>query len=201
MINELKHNVEQIEMPKEMQARILKNCDLKMEEKQMRKNKTFLRKPMVAVASLALCIALTGVTALAASEKLQGYFRDITGWNGAVVGTAYEQATDEIEVSILEVSDQLNIEVNLLEPDKAPYSSAEQIRIGSYKILNEKGDTIVKEASSELEEVVDGKATIKLSLDRLPRGSYKLLISEMISEKKADQPLTLSGNWECEFVR
>ena len=50
-------------------------------------------------------------------------------------------------------------------------------------------------------EVVDGKATIKLSLDRLPRGSYKLLISEMISEKKADQPLTLSGNWECEFVR
>lgn len=201
MINELKHNVEQIEMPKEMQARILKKCDLIMEEKQMRKDKTFLRKPMVAVASLALCVALTGVTALAASEKLQGYFKDITGWNGAVVGTAYEQATDEIEVSVLEVSDQLSIEVKFLEPEKSPYSSSEQMSIGSYKIVNAEGDTIVKDAASELAEVVDGKATIKLSLDQLPAGSYKLLISELISEKKADQPLTLSGNWKCEFVR
>ena len=146
------------------------------------------------------CCSLTSFNA-DLSSLLQGYFKDITGWNGAVVGTAYEQATDEIEVSVLEVSDQLSIEVKFLEPEKSPYSSSEQMSIGSYKIVNAEGDTIVKDAASELAEVVDGKATIKLSLDQLPAGSYKLLISELISEKKADQPLTLSGNWKCEFVR
>lgn len=50
---------------------------------------------------LVLCLCLTGVTALAATGKLQGFFSDITGWNGAVVGTSYEQATKELEVKAM----------------------------------------------------------------------------------------------------
>ena len=34
----------------------------------------------------------------------------------------------------------------------------------------------------------------------VPEGSYKLRISEIVGSKKADQPLPIHGNWECEFV-
>ena len=91
MSKELKKKVNEIEMSDEMRSRIIRNCYLKMEEETMRKNKrtTFFRKPMVAVASLALCICLTGISAMAATGKLQGFFKDITRWDGAVVGTSY----------------------------------------------------------------------------------------------------------------
>ena len=103
MSKELKKKVNEIEMPDEMRSRIIRNCYLKMEEEMMRKDKrtTFFRKPIVAVASLALCICLTGISAMAATGKLQGFFKDITRWDGAVVDTSYEQATNEVEVKAM----------------------------------------------------------------------------------------------------
>ncbi len=64
---------------------------------------------------MSVCISLTGVTTLAATGTLQGFFKDIMGWNGAVVGTIYEQASDEIELSVIGVTDQLMVEKRLLE--------------------------------------------------------------------------------------
>lgn len=37
-------------------------------------SKKFYMKPMVAVAALALCLCLTGMTAMAAQGKMQGFF-------------------------------------------------------------------------------------------------------------------------------
>ena len=96
------NKIKEIEMPKDMQQRIIEKCYIETEKKRM--NKMF-KKPMVAVASFAVCVCLMGVTALAATGKLEGYFRDIKRWDGAVIGTAYEQATDEVELNIIDVSD------------------------------------------------------------------------------------------------
>lgn len=203
MSKELKEKVKEIEMPDEMRVRIIKNCYLKMEEQTMREHKknTLFRKPMVAVASLALCICVTGISAMAASGKLQGFFKDITNWNGAVVGTSYEQATEEVEVKVTENTDGLAVEVTLLTPDKAPYMTFEQMGIQAAKVVDVDGKVIMKDVISEPAEVQDGKVSIQISLENVSAGNYTLQISELVGSSKADQPLVLGGEWECGFTR
>ena len=60
------NKIKEIEMPKDMQQRIIEKCYIETEKKNM--NKMF-KKPMVAVASFALCVCLMGVTALAAVSR------------------------------------------------------------------------------------------------------------------------------------
>lgn len=202
MSKELKKKVNEIEMSDEMRSRIIRNCYKKMEEDTMRKHKgnSIFRKPMVAVASLALCICLTGISAMAATGKLQGFFKDITRWDGAVVGTSYEQATNEVEVKAMGTDSGLEIEASFLAPDKAPYFTFEQMGIHTARIVDMNGKVIEKDIASEPAEVQDGKVIIQISLENVPGGNYKLQISELVGSSKADQPLVLHGDWEYEFV-
>lgn len=75
----LVEKLNEFEMPKEMRDRIIRNCYIESEEQTMHKNTTkkFIKKPMAVAASFVLCLCLTGVTALAATGKLQGFFKDI----------------------------------------------------------------------------------------------------------------------------
>jgi len=204
MLKDLKEKVNEIEMPDDMRARIVGNCYLEMEKEFMRTHKKniFFRKPMAAVTFLALCICVGGISAMAASGKVQGFFKDITNWRGAVVGTSYEQATEEVQVKIMEVNaGSLAVEVTFLNPDKAPYLYSEQLGIHAANIVDANGQIVIKDISSEPVPKEDGKVMIQVSLDNLPAGNYKLQIGELVSTKKADQPLVLYGDWECEFVR
>lgn len=56
-----------------MKKRIIVKCNRKEEEQRMSKNKgNFVtRKSMVAVASLLLCLCLTGITVLGSTGKLE----------------------------------------------------------------------------------------------------------------------------------
>jgi len=36
-------------------------------------------------------------------------------------------------------------------------------------------------------------------LDDLASGEYRLMINAFVGSKKADQPLVISGTWECGF--
>ena len=84
---QLKETVNGIEMPDDMRMRIIENCYLARGEKRMRKDKenAFFGKPAATAAAVALCICLTGMTAAAATGKLQGLFKDIIRWDGAIV--------------------------------------------------------------------------------------------------------------------
>lgn len=202
----LAEKLNKIEMPKDMQERILQNCYQKMEEKNMNTEKKnakvyFFRKPAMVAASLVLCLCLTGVTALATTGKLKGYFKDITGWNGAVTGTAYEQATEEIQLSIAEVTETLAVAVTMVNPKDAPYVYLETFGIESYEIIDKDGKVIVKGDATEMATVTDGKVMINIPLDNVFGGEYKLVISEMVGGAKAEQPLVISGEWECEFTK
>ena len=199
----LSEQLNKIEMPKEMQERIIKNCYQKMEEQNMSKNTTkhFFKKPMAAVASLALCLCLTGVTALASAGKLEGFFRDITNWNGAVIGTTYEQATDEVALNIIEADENLSVEIIFLNPQIAPYFTFDTFGIESYQIVDAGGNVVMKGDAPEMAEIVADKVTVTLPLDSLSAGSYKLVVNKLVGSSKADQPLVLNGAWECEFVK
>ena len=195
----LKEKLNEIEMPRKMRERIMKNCYMKMEEKKMRKINN--RKPMVAAASFVVCLlVLTGVTVLAASGKIGGFFKDIVRWDGAVTGTTYEQATDEVELKITEIADALTIEMTLLQPNVAPYSFFDVVGIGAYKVLDTNGKIVLKGEETESAEIVEGKVTVYIPLEQISGGKYKLVVTELIGSAKAEQPLAMSGNWECEFV-
>lgn len=209
----LAEKINRMEMPEEMQERILQKCYNEMEESNMskkikgkstgKKNAVvcFFRKPAVVAASLIVCLCLTGVTGLAATGKLKGYFRDITGWNGAVIGTAYEQATEEIQLSVAEVSDGLTVAVTMVNPKIAPYAFFETFGVESYEIVDKDGKVIVKGEATGMEAVVDGKVTLYIPLDSVSIGEYRLIVSAFVGSSKADQSLVVSGVWECEFTK
>ena len=192
------NKIKEIEIPKDMQQRIIEKCYIETEKKSM--NKMF-KKPMVAVASFALCVCLMGVTALAATGKLEGYFRDIKRWDGAVIGTAYEQATDEVELNIVEVSDKLVVEITMVKPKEAPYSFFEMFGIKKYKIVDTNGNVIVENENLEMSAIANNKVLVNVPLDGVANGEYTLIVSELVGSSKAEQPLGLSGTWECSFRR
>ena len=197
--NILVKKVTEIEMPDNMQKRIIKNCYNEMEKKTMKKTNTFFKRPMMEVASFALCLCLVGISALAAG-KLEGYFKDVKRWDGAIVGTIYEQATDEVELNITSVTNELTVELTMLKPKEVPYREFESFGIEEYKIVDANGNTVVDNEKLEMSMAEGSIVTVYIPLNDISEGTYTLVVSKMIGDKKADQPLILNGNWECEFL-
>lgn len=219
MEDQLKNQVKQIKMPEETKKRILEQCNEKitteMEKKQMknitvnenagnRKNMVSkFKKPVMIAATLAICLCLTGITALAANGKLEGFFKDKVNWNGAITGQTYEQATEEIEVTAKLKEDALVVAVNLLDAVKAPYTEIETLSLGEFRILDETGKAVssVEEAALEAVVLENGQAELVIPAEELADGAYTLQISSFVGEKKADQPLEIKGSWECGFTK
>ena len=203
--NKLKSVAETITMPEEMKHRIINNCRTQLihsgKETIMKTNQktTIFRKPAAALAALAILLSLA-VTAVAAPGILKGQFRDIKDWRGAVVGTAYDQATDEIAVHVAVNGNTLTVHAVFADPQMAPYVYAEQLGIAQYRIESEKGKTVQK-GSAESVETVNGTAAITIPLDDLESGSYNLIVTAFVAEEKADQPLNINGSWECTFTK
>ena len=165
----------------------------------MKNKNTFFKKPMAAVATVALALCLTGVSVLAATGKLEGYFKDIKNWNGAVVGTSYEQATDEVELNVIDVTDELTVEITMLKPTDAPYSFFELFGIEEYKIVDANGNTVVDNETLEMSMVEGDNVTVKIPLENFSDGTFTLIVNKLVGSSKAEQPLVLNGAWECEF--
>lgn len=201
----LKSAAETITMPEEVKRRIVRNCKTQILNSRKEiimktnKNNTFIKKPAAVFVAVALCLSLS-VTALAATGTLKGFFRDITNWQGAVVGTSYEQATDEIEVNVTANGEELTVLAAFADPQIFPYREVEKLGIAAYCIVDTNGKT-VSEGAAASAEVVNGRAAVSIQLDDLDSGSYKLMISAFVGEKKAEQPLNINGNWECAFTK
>lgn len=168
----------------------------------MKSKKTvFYKRPMNLVAALVLCVCLSGAIVLASTGALQGFFADIISWNGAVVGTTYEQATSEIEMKVTDIGNTLEVELTMLYPERAPYSEFKEFGIKSYKIVDMNDKVILKETTTDMVKIADGKVTVSIPFDNVSNGDYKLVVSKMSGGKKADQPLVLNGDWEIYFSK
>lgn len=194
-----------ITMPGEMKYRIVRNCETQIlnsgKEYIMKngKNNIAFRKPAAVFAVLVICISLA-VTTLAATGTLDGFFRDISDWRGAVVGTSYENASDEIGMDVSVTGNELTVLITFADPQAFPYREVERLGIAEYRIVDADG-RIVKEGTAESAEVITGQAAVRICLDGIENGSYKLAVTAFVSEKKADQPMNISGSWECAFVK
>lgn len=200
----LKQAAEQITLSEERKRRISSNVRNMQSKEQNRmnqnRNNTFFRKPTAAFAVLAICLSMS-ITAMAATGMRQGFFRDIKNWCGAVVGTSYEQADDEISMSVTVNGDSLTALAVFSVPQKFPYREAEKLGIAAYRIVDAEGNVVKEGKSAEASSVISGQAAINIPLEEIADGSYQLIVSAFMAEKKAEQPLMIYGTWECSFTK
>lgn len=98
-------------------------------------------------------------------------------------------------------AEELVVEVTMLRAGEAPYSFFELFGINTYEIRDNQNNVILKGTASEMVGITDGKACISLPVNSLLSGDYKLLVTELVGSSKADQPLVVSGTWECSFTK
>ena len=195
-----------------MQAPFALNEEIKnMEARTMSKPKFTIKRTMAIAAVLALCLVVVCMTPLASSIK--GFFSDIVRFDGAITGTKYENATNDIKVDVLELTSEngnLNIPLGLTiqNPTEAPFPYIQEIAVSEYKILDNNNKEIVKTKLSAEDGdkgiISDGKVLITLSLDskKIKSGEeYTIVIEKMYGLAKADAPLHITGTWKCNFIR
>ncbi|MDO5479606.1 MAG: hypothetical protein Q4G23_10640 [Clostridia bacterium] len=182
-----------------------------MEVHTMSKPKITMRRTLAIVAVLALCIITVTMSPLA--NSLKGFFSDIVRFDGAVTGTKYENATNEIKVGISEVTSEENgntvvrLDLTFENPTEAPFPYIQEVAVSEYKILDGNNREIMKEKLSSEEgdkgAVSAGKVSVNLSLNdaKLKSGEeYTIVIEKMYGHSKADAPLQITGRWGCKFV-
>lgn len=198
MYDDLKKSVKDIKMSDEAKNRIIKNCYLQTSSKEeyvmKRTNKGF-KKMLPLVAVMIVCVISVGAVV---ANHFRG-FKDVNK-GSAVVGTIYEESTEMIKINA-EVNDALVVSAEVLDYTKPPYMEFDVMDINSYKILDNSGKTIDEGSAKATSDFTNGKVSFKIPLSDIASGEYKLVISEFIGSKKADQPLPIKGIWECTFIK
>ena len=177
----------------------------KVEGKNMSKprNITWLKR----VSTVAAVVTVGAITVVSAGA-IKGMFKDVKRWDGAVIGTEYVNATNDIEMSINATKDEyISLDINFENQNEAPFAFIQEVAITDYKILDN-NDKEVLEVNSTVENGIKGNVENGRILLELPTNdklnsnqNYKLVVNTIYGLAKADQPLKITGTWECEFSR
>ncbi|MBE6008080.1 MAG: hypothetical protein E7235_02650 [Lachnospiraceae bacterium] len=187
---DIKKTVMDIRLTEEASERIINDCHSIIKAKKQ-KPKPVLRRVIVVAAVL----AALSVSAVASVKS--GNFKDVFGWNGAITGTIYENATEEISVTAAIEEGKLIISVKT--EDKAPYIYFEELGISDMVIEDEGGKEVLN-ADGIITDISEGRAVFKIDTDNVEIGNCKIIIKEFTGYKKADQPLPVKGFWETDIV-
>ena len=182
-----------------------------MEVHTMSKPKITMKRILALVAVLALCIITVTITPLANSIK--GFFSDIVRFDGAITGTRYENATNDIKVDVLELTSEngniiIPLDLTFENPTEAPFPYIQEVAVAEYKIIDSNNKEVIKTKlpveDGDKGTVSDGKVLVNLSLNdsKFKSGEeYTIAIEKMYGLSKADAPLHITGTWECKFVK
>ena len=182
-----------------------------MEESTMSKPKTTTKRTLAIAAVLALCLVTVCMTPLA--NSIRGFFSDIIRFDGAITGTQYENATNDIKVDVLDVTSEngnviIPLELSFENPTEAPFPYIQEVAVSEYKIVDSNNKDIIKTKVSaedgEKGTINNGKVVVNLSLNdaKLKSGEeYTIVIDKMYGLAKADAPLHITGTWRCNFIR
>ena len=177
----------------------------------MSKPKITIKRTFAIATVLALCIVTVSVTPLA--NPIKGFFSDIIRFDGAITGTRYENATNEITVAAMELTtdngnDIIPLELTFENSTEAPFAYIQELAVSDYMVLDEKTGKILKlECYPEYSgkgTIKDGKAVVNLSIDSTEFKSgkeYTIVIEKMYGFAKAEAPLHITGTWKCKFVK
>ena len=195
-----------------MQAPFDLNEEIKnMEERTMSKPKITIKRTLAIAAVLALCLVTICMTPFASS--IRGFFSDIIRFDGAITGTQYENATNDIKVDVLELTSEngnviIPLDLTFENPTEAPFPYIQEVAVSEYKIFDNNNKEIIKTKLSAEDgdkgTVSAGKVLVNLSLNdaKLKSGKeYTIVIEKMYGLSKADAPLHITGTWKCSFIR
>lgn len=166
-------------------------------------------------ATVLLCAGSVCLCMPSSAVSIGGFYQDIVRWwDGAIVGTEYENATEEIQVeassAVVDKNGKLAIPLTITLSEmgkKEPYRylADGEIALGDYQIIDASGVELYaaigqQEAAGEL---ADGAAVFlqPAGIETLAKGTtYTLVIDAIYGLQKAEQPLKMSGHWECQFT-
>ena len=207
-----------IEIPKELHKTSeigIKRASL--EFKGRRNMNKYIKRIVGVAAALVVAIGLmaTSNTNTTLANSIKGFFKDITNKNGAVTGTMYDQATEEIDVQISKTIIKENeisvqVDVTFKEINKAPYNSIDVLTLGDFKIIDSSGNEInfdinneeklLVELNNENESRRSFSGNLIIKKDNLkPTEKYTLIINSFYGHKKADAPIEIKGNWKVDL--
>lgn len=203
-MDKLREVVKKIELSEEAKHRILQNCKEKIEKEQentsMKKNNIVkFKKPMIAAAAFAVCLCLTGITAMATTGK--GVFQDIKRFDGAITGQTYQNATDEVLVYAAVEEDVLMVTVEMVKIEMVPYREIEVLELEKYRVYDDNGTVVMENVVPETVVMENNQVKFMIPAEELAKGTYKLELDVLCGSKKADQNLLIYGGWECEFTK
>lgn len=203
-MDKLREVVKKIELSEEAKQRILQNCKEKIEKEQentsMKKNNIVkFKKPLIAAAAFAVCLCLTGITAMATTGK--GVFQDIKRFDGAITGQTYQNATDEVLVYAAVEEDVLMVTVEMVKIEMVPYREIEVLELEKYRVYDDNGTVVMENVVPETVVMENNQVKFMIPAEELAKGTYKLELDVLCGSKKADQNLLIYGGWECEFVK
>ncbi len=181
-----------------------------MEVHTMSKPKITMKRTFAIAAVLALFIIT--VTIAPYANSIKGFFSDIVRFDGAITGTKYENATNDIKVDVLELTSEsgniITLDLTFENPTEAPFPYIQEVAVSEYKIFDSNKKEVIKTKlpaeDGDKGTVSDGKVLVNLSLNdaKLKSGEeYTILIKKMYGLSKADAPLHITGRWECKFVK
>ena len=102
------------------------------------------------IAAAVIAVVLCGTTAIAAA--VGGHFVDIKNIFGAVTGTKYVDATEDISVTLLGIKDGVpELDIEFKDPESAPFSEVSSgkatIKPLSYKITDSNDNTVIQSSA------------------------------------------------------
>ena len=203
-MDNLKREIDKIELSEAAKQRILQNCRAKIEEEQenytMKNNlKTYFKKPLVAAAALTVVFSLTGITAMATTGK--GFFKDVVRFDGAITGQSYHNATDEVLVYAAVEEDMLNVTVEMVKIEVVPYREIEVLELKDYRVYDASGTVVMENVVPETVVMENNQIKFQISAKELAEGTYRLELDVICGSKKADPQILIYGGWECEFTK
>ncbi|WP_019121630.1 hypothetical protein [Brevibacillus massiliensis] len=153
MENDLKKEIDKIEIPNELRRRTelgIQKAKQELSEQKHRRGLQIKRLctgvgGVIAASVLAFTLIIAVEPGMASSVK--GFFKDIVNWKGAVTGVEYLQATNEIKLE----SGQPNtggekvvvpITLTLLEGNHMPYRDIKAFTLGEFMFVGSSGETL-----------------------------------------------------------
>ncbi|MBQ5754156.1 MAG: hypothetical protein IIV90_00655 [Oscillospiraceae bacterium] len=189
----LKKELGSVALPPDAKARILETCARAPGKKAGRRGVFPLRRAVAWAAALILCLALPAA-GLAMGNA--GHFKDILNWQGAVVGTEYLNAAEEIQVEASLEGSTLTVAAVFAAPQNFPYREQQTLALGPYTLTGPGGEVLAQSEGSDSAPIEDGKAVLTIPLGAAPAGPCTLTVESFLGGKKADQPLPMAGPWE-----
>ena len=203
-MDKLREEIQKIELSEEAKQRILQNCKEKIENEQentiMKKNNIVkFKKSLIAAAAFAVCLCLTGITAMATTGK--GFFQDTRRFDGAITGQNYQNANDEVLVYAAVEEDVLMVTVEMVKIEMIPYREIEVLELEKYRVYDDNGTVVMENVVPETVVMENNQVKFMIPAEELAKGTYKLELDVLCGSKKADQDLLIYGGWECEFTK